>query len=232
MAVNNNQIRDKIYNDLRSQIFNNELQYGDRLVESQIAEFYHVNKAHVREVLLLLQADDLVEHIPMKGFVVLGISREDLLEIAKIREMLESAIFEDFLANASDEDLEEGKRLTKRKIAFLEAGLKEDAFKETCAFFTKVYECTSYHHMVTMLRRYRDYIDFMITQAFDLPDDVTKTIKNSNFLYEVLDKRDYQMAQEWIHIRYVNIVYKISQSPARYPSNCERQIYRSGKKGK
>lgn len=56
----------------------------------------------------------------MRGFFVLGISKEDLREFATIREMLESAIFEDFLANASEEYLEEAKRYTKRKITLVQ----------------------------------------------------------------------------------------------------------------
>ncbi len=217
MAKNKTEIRQRIYSDLRRQIFSGGLRCGQRLVETRIAEEYGVNKAHVREVLQQLQGDGLVEHTAMKGFFVLGVSRQDLLEIAKIREMLEKAIFEDFLANASQNDLDEVKLLTQRKIALLQAGLKNEAFKETSATFDKIYACTSYRRMVVMLRQYREYIDLMITKAFDLPDDVDKTIRNSNLLYQVLDRRDYDLAREWIHIRYLNAVYKIEHSPAQVP---------------
>ena len=103
MTLQKSDIRTQIYNDLREQIFTKKLN-RERLVETQIAEQYHVNKRHVREVLIKLQEQKLVLYIPMKGFQVLGISRTDLLEIAK-REMLESAIFEDFLERATDSDL-------------------------------------------------------------------------------------------------------------------------------
>ena len=148
----------------------------------------------------------------MKGFQVLGISRTDLLEIAKIREMLESAIFEDFLERATDSDLNSVMLFTKRKIAFLKSELKSEAHKETLATFDKIYECTVYHRMAQMLTEYRDYINLMIQLSFDMPDDIQKTIHNSQLLYKVFETRDYNLCKEWIHIRYSNLVYKIGQS--------------------
>ena len=178
MNSNNSDIRNQIYNDLRDQIFKRELHRGDRLIETQIAAQYHVNKRHVRDVLMELQKQQLVNYIPMKGFQVLGISRSDLLEIAKIREMLESAIFEDFLSRATDDDIAAVMLFTKRKIAFLKAELKDEAHKETIATFDKIYTCTIYHRMAQMLNEYRDYINIMIQLAFDMPDDIQKTIHN------------------------------------------------------
>ncbi len=212
MTLQKSDFRTQIYNDLREQIFTKKLNRGERLVETQIAEQYHVNKRHVREVLIKLQEQKLVLYIPMKGFQVLGISRTDLLEIAKIREMLESAIFEDFLERATDSDLNSVMLFTKRKIAFLKSELKSEAHKETLATFDKIYECTVYHRMAQMLTEYRDYINLMIQLSFDMPDDIQKTIHNSQLLYKVFETRDYNLCKEWIHIRYSNLVYKIGQS--------------------
>ena len=212
MSSENTEIRLQIYNDLREQIFKGSLKNGMRLIETRLAQKYHVNKAHVRSVLLELQKQGLVQHIPMKGFVVIGVSKADLLEVAKIREMLESAIFDDFLKRASDEDLSEVMLYTKRKIAFLQAELKQEAHKETLATFDKIYSCTSYQRMAHMLIEYREYINIMIQLAFDMPDDVEKTIQNSTLLYHVFEKRDYELCKKWVEIRYENLVFKINHS--------------------
>ena len=102
---------------------------------------------------------------------------------------------------------------TKRKIAFLKSELKSEAHKETLATFDKIYECTVYHRMAQMLTEYRDYINLMIQLSFDMPDDIQKTIHNSQLLYKVFETRDYNLCKEWIHIRYSNLVLaKIGQS--------------------
>lgn len=209
MELKNFEKREKIYQELRSRIFSGKYPYGQRLIEVTLASEFSVNKSHIRQVLLRLKSDSLVEHIHMKGFFVKGISPEALYEIAKIRKILENEIFEDFLTNASSEDVEIAKLFTKRKIALLKSGLKEEAFKETAATFDRIYSATSYHRMVEMLRQYQEYIDLMIIKAFDSPDDVEKTIQNSTLLFQVLDKRDITLAREWIEIRYNNAVSKI-----------------------
>ena len=223
MHTNSAEIREEIYSDLKKKIINGELGRGLHLVETQIAAQYDVNKAHVRGVLLALQADRLVEYVHMRGFFVLGISKEDLQEFAKIREMLETAIFEDFLANADQADIEEVKRLTKRKIALMQAGMNEESLPEVRATYDRIYECTSYRHMVSIINTYQEYVDLMIALAVDSPDDTEKTIKNSTLLYEVFDTRDFELAKKWIRIRYENAVQKIQTCKLYYSRDTSKK---------
>ena len=205
-------LRQMIYTELKTQIIRGDFVRNQRLVETQIASKYGINKANIHEILLMLQKDELVRYEPMKGFFVQGVFREDLFEIAKMREVLEYAIFEDFLLNAEQDAVDTAKLLTQRKIAFLRAGLKSEAHKETRATFEIVYANTSYQRMVNILRTYREYVDLMILQAFEGPEDVSMTIKNSTLLYEVLDKRNVDLAKQWTHIRYQNAVNKAKLS--------------------
>ncbi len=202
-------VRNMIYNDLRHQIIAGELSQGERLNEAGLADKYGINKKHISEVLSRLQQERLISYVPMKGYYVEGIDKDDLLEIAKIREILETAIFEDFLKKASDEDIKETVLLTKRKIAFLRSGLKEEAHKETLATFDYIYAHCSYRRMPELLRQYRDYIDIMIKLAFEQEDDVEKTINNSELLCEMLEERSTEKCRQWIQIRYDNLLNKI-----------------------
>ena len=223
MHATSSKIRDTIYSNIRRQIISGELHRGQRLVETQIAAQYDVNKAHVRDVLQTLQGDMLVEYVPMKGFFVLGISKEDLQEFAKIREMLESAIYEEFLENAEEEDIEIVKRYTKRKIALIQAGMQEESLPETRATYEHIYGRSPYRHMVSIMRIYQEYVDLMIELAVDGPEDRAKTIKNSTLLYQVFDTRDCELAKRWIHIRYENAVRKIQTSSIYYSRDISTQ---------
>lgn len=221
--MDNAKIRETIYSDLKKKIISGELPRGQRLVETQIAAAYSVNKSHVREVLHALQSDMLVDYVQMKGFYVLGISKEDLQEFAKIREMLESAIFEDFLSNAGEEDMEAVKRFTMRKAALIKAGMYDESLPETRSTFERIYACTSYHHMVSIMRTYQEYVDLMIALAVETPEDREKTINNTMLLYKVFETRSYELAKNWIHIRYENAVSKIQSSRLYYSRDTSLQ---------
>ena len=196
MTLKRVELRQRIYTEIKENIICGKYVRGQRLIETQIATEYGVNKANIHEILLMLQKEELVRYEPMKGFSVQGIFREDIQEIA----------------NADQTAVDQAKLFTQRKIALLKAGLKEEAHKETLSTFEIVYANTSYQRMVNILRMYREYVDLMIHQAFEGPDDVSMTIQNSTLLYEVLEKRDIEMVKQWTHIRYQNAVNKAKLS--------------------
>lgn len=74
---------------LRDAIIRGELQPGERLRESQLAEMFQVSRNPVREALLALQAEGLIEASPRRGARVRLISREEVEELIELRIELE-----------------------------------------------------------------------------------------------------------------------------------------------
>ena len=64
------ELRQQIYNELKQKVISGAFVCNQRLVETQIAAQYGVNKANIHEILLTLQKDELVRYEPMKGFFV------------------------------------------------------------------------------------------------------------------------------------------------------------------
>src|SRR5262249_17390163 len=70
-------------------ILRGELQPGDRLVETRIAQELGTSQAPVREALRDLELLNLVESEPFRGARVRGVTDEDLLQIFPVRAALE-----------------------------------------------------------------------------------------------------------------------------------------------
>lgn len=66
--------------NVRSMIMNGKLQPGNRIDQDELATSLGVSKLPVREALITLAADHLVEHIPRKGVYVAQLHQEDVLE--------------------------------------------------------------------------------------------------------------------------------------------------------
>jgi DNA-binding GntR family transcriptional regulator len=62
----------------------------ERLVEADLVERYRTTRATVREALLVLAAEGLVERLPNRGARVLSMSPAEAIEIAEIRRLLET----------------------------------------------------------------------------------------------------------------------------------------------
>ena len=84
-------VTDWVYEELKAAIVGLRLAPGDPLREATLAEQLGVSKTPIREALTRLEQEGLVETTSFKGAVVTGYSRQDLIEIYELRELLENA---------------------------------------------------------------------------------------------------------------------------------------------
>lgn len=82
-------LTDWVYEELKNAIVGLRLPPGDPLREATLAEGLGVSKTPIREAITRLEQEGLVETTSFKGAVVTGYSRQDLLEIYELRELLE-----------------------------------------------------------------------------------------------------------------------------------------------
>jgi DNA-binding GntR family transcriptional regulator len=79
-----------IYATLRKAIVEGALPAGERLGENQLAAVFRRSRTPIREAILRLESERLVEHLPRKGLVVASISREEILQIYAVRVELDA----------------------------------------------------------------------------------------------------------------------------------------------
>lgn len=75
---------------LRAAILRGDLKPGQKLKQQELAEWLGMSATPVREVLRILEAEGLLEHVPNVGVFVAEISPEDTKEITPIRVALET----------------------------------------------------------------------------------------------------------------------------------------------
>jgi DNA-binding GntR family transcriptional regulator len=75
------------------------------LAEKDLAERFHMSKTPVREALVLLAHEGLVEVFPRKGYIVTALSVQDAYDYFNLRMILECAAVEQAAAKITDEHL-------------------------------------------------------------------------------------------------------------------------------
>lgn len=110
-------IRDKLLED----ILQGRLNAGEKLLESELAEKFHVSRTPVREALLQLEKEEYITHKKNVGAVVKKISFRKVQEIYEIVGLLEAYATE----KATD-------KIGEKDISYLQALLKrmEDSIKK------------------------------------------------------------------------------------------------------
>ncbi|MEM8853723.1 MAG: GntR family transcriptional regulator [Pseudomonadota bacterium] len=84
-------LTESVTEHLRAQIVSGELGLGEHLSERRLAEALEVSKTPVREALVQLRGEGLVQIIPQKGAVVFTLSAREVIEICEFRLALETA---------------------------------------------------------------------------------------------------------------------------------------------
>jgi DNA-binding GntR family transcriptional regulator len=103
------------YRRLRDAIATGKLAPGQRVMEVEVAEWLNVSRTPVREALRRLEGDGMLAIEPRTGLVVTSITREAMLELYVMREVLESTAARLCADHASEVELMALEELTKRE---------------------------------------------------------------------------------------------------------------------
>lgn len=94
-----------IYEQLHADILACDMAPGTQFQERQIAERFNVSKSPVRDALIKLQEQNLVQVIPRKGYRVTQISLSDARDLYEMRILLEREAIARLIDSGSDDEL-------------------------------------------------------------------------------------------------------------------------------
>lgn len=191
-------IRDIVYDNLRSAILQGNMKPGERIVEKECAERYHISRTPVREALRKLEIEGLVQYIPRKGVVVKSINAAEIAEIYAIRIALECLAIESAVEHISTEDIAKLEYLTERMKQHEESG-RMDELLDACNEFNKVLlQAAGMPRLIAMINSQKDSLQRY--REITLSEDVrrTKAInEHKDILQAVIDK-DKERAVKYV----------------------------------
>lgn len=98
-------LTDKVYRQVYLDIINGEILPDEFITESQLIERFGVSKSPVREALIMLCNENVLECIPRRGYRVVLICRDELKQIVETRQVLELFMFERAFPRLTRQDL-------------------------------------------------------------------------------------------------------------------------------
>ncbi|WNV85983.1 GntR family transcriptional regulator [Umezawaea sp. Da 62-37] len=94
----------RVVDAIRDAITSGDFAPNQRMVEAELSERFGVNRASVRDALLELASEGLVERIPNRGARVREVSLDEAVEITEIRMALEGLCAAKAAERATEED--------------------------------------------------------------------------------------------------------------------------------
>lgn len=108
---------------LREMIVNNKLPAGSNYLETELAEMLEMSRTPVREAVVVLEAQGLVEVRPRRGIRVLPLSAQDMEEIYEVLSGLESLAAEHAARNSISAD---DRQALEKALSDMDAALEVD----------------------------------------------------------------------------------------------------------
>ena len=114
-------IADQIFEQLETEILSGKYHRGDILNELRLSREMEVSRTPIREALLRLGQENMVRESG-RGMVVVGITREDMLDMYDVRLHLEGEIARRTAVNIQQEQLAKLCNVSRQTISAIEKG--------------------------------------------------------------------------------------------------------------
>lgn len=170
------QLERRVYERLRDGIVDGVHAPGSQLVEARIAEELGVSKTPVREALIRLQRDGLVQIEPYRGARVLEPSAADIREVLELRSLLECHIARDLATRQPDDVLEALDRCVAESKAALGAGDGQALLDSLTEFSDLMADACGNDRMVKLLGDLRSVLLLIGTTSLRAPGREARSI--------------------------------------------------------
>ena len=131
-------LADIVYEQVERDILSGVYQRGDILTELKLSDKLKVSRTPVREALRRLEQDDLVES-QGKSIVVVGITREDLMDILDIRERLEGLATARCCAHITRQQLQELDEIVTLQEFYVDRQMPDKILESDSRFHETIY---------------------------------------------------------------------------------------------
>jgi DNA-binding GntR family transcriptional regulator len=188
-------LSDQIATHLRARISRGDFQPGDRLIEAELSAEMRVSRAPLREALVTLQSDGLVELIPYRGAVVANLQNHDTQEIQALRAALE-AVAARRAAELAPRSTAEALRERLRTMS--EAATEGDVAAAALAhidFHRAIAEASGYQRLVAFLDQLAGQSLALYSYAALPPSDLMTLAHDHVAIIEAIESGDSDRAQ-------------------------------------
>lgn len=144
---------DMVSASLRRSILTGELAGGTRLGLTDVASIFDVSTTPVREALRQLSFEGLVTLDDYRGGVVAAVSRSEVEEVVRIRQVLEPLAIAEAVVGMTEEILDEAEAILRQ----MTASDSWDAWIHgNRAFHQKIYDAASSRRLVSLIKGLQD----------------------------------------------------------------------------
>jgi DNA-binding GntR family transcriptional regulator len=213
----------RIHELLREKIAGVELLPGAPLSEKAISEGYGVSRTPVREALLRLAAERLIDIFPQRGTFVSRIRLDSVRDGMVIRQALESVAVREAAARATDLDVADLRaRLERQRVSDRSSDLRS-FHAEDEGFHQHIADIAGHPNLWRVVRQEKVQIDRCRVLYLPISDRRGVVIDEHTAIVDALDARDPDAAERAMQVHLAGVFPAIDELQKAHPDYFEPQ---------
>jgi len=185
-----------VLQELRSALTTGHLLPGQQLIQEDLASDLGVSRVPIRESLKILEGEGQVTYHPNRGYFVTELSADDLIELYRIREILEAEALAEALAKAvvevSDADIADIEAILSKVNEAAKSGDVAVLTETNRAFHFAIIELSGMNRLSRLIRQLWDASDIYRTVYFRDPVNRERIHSEHQEIMDALKSRDAQ----------------------------------------
>lgn len=190
------QMRDHVFKKLRRAIITGELKPGERLVERTLAEQLGVSRTPVREAIRMLELEGLISHSPKLGAVVARVSAAEVLEIYRIRSVLEGLAAHMAAENITPADANKLMQTLERIESAAQQRDLTRLEQEHRQFNDIIYRAAGSPRLYSMITTLADHIQRHVHVGYSQPKRIEEATREHRRLAEAIKAQNSPLAEQ------------------------------------
>jgi DNA-binding GntR family transcriptional regulator len=185
-------LRDQVTVRVRGLLLQGRFQPGDRITEEQLAAALGVSRTPVREALVQLAQQGMLEKRLRGGYAVPTLSEAELHDFIHVRKILETAVAQDAVRNATDADIARMQQALDDERACLDAADPSGFFLATTEFLSRLWAMSGSPGLVRCMEQVVRYYHFEIASQKALRDRAVRqhVLRDHAKICRAIAKRD------------------------------------------
>jgi DNA-binding GntR family transcriptional regulator len=181
-----------VLQQLRVFLASGRLLPGQQLVQEDLAEDLGVSRVPIRESLKILEGEGHVTYHPNRGYFVTELSADDLIELYRIRQILEAEALAQAVVEVSDADIADIEKILEQVEQAAELGDVHALSEANRAFHFSIIELSGMNRLSRLIRQLWDASDIYRTVYFRDPVNRERIRSEHREIIDALKARDAQ----------------------------------------
>ncbi len=180
----------KAYKKIKNMILLRDLVQGEKIFEKDLAETMQMSRTPVREALLILEQENLVENQNRLGFVVRRLQSDEVTDYYNMREVLDAYAAPLIAANITDDEIQALENNVAEATAYSDSDDHRNLVLYDTHFHELLYKAAHSKNFFRAMSSLNDIACLLRATASRKPDGMQEALTGHKKIVDTLKTRD------------------------------------------